>query len=895
MTAELNKRAEKYRKAHRRRLVWYRVLGVLAAVTVFVTTYALILPAITKEPSPGVRISREFFYENEEVLMQFTVEGRAVFEDESIVPEGLSDAGVSLSVTPVDDESSAFGKYLQYADENIGSEDLRKLLVVRLAFDYDGLPLDMRNCEIVATLTPKSELLHFEDQPVVSDANESVYVKRYLSSGTDAEGDRVLALSSIGQITADLSEQDTAFLSDGAENVSLSTRLSENSDVMAFALYSTINPKFTVQYYSHVTVFDDDGDVSIKVIDASDCKLPTNTKNLPMVDAYLNYDSKAGAYVMAMHTELAPLYTAKEYEYVKAPGVAYIDRNRTNGNFILNEVWVLKAGKSATSTNVADWDVYPATVSFTNRAASASANRIYIAEDAVIRLIYNEVDGGYTNDATFYDYDITDGYIYTSATTNTKTQTSKQTNNTVWYGKTTGLGINSFSASSGTVKLAFGNANTNTGLKDVLWVDANGVSNTLNMYNSASVLGCTFGLVQGINADGTLKYASGVSAPVLFGSKAATGKTILDGYSLQFNRTGDTYVLTSVNGTRTQNLQYFTNPSPYDGKVYTTIYTNNFWPMDYAPTFGANGHDLKFGSYSYRNNRKLTTGANFPQSDDGLDHNSYFGLNYEVEFELTEDYLGHLEYIFYGDDDMWVFLDGQLVCDIGGVHSSVGQYVDLWDYINKMPEEEKYGKHKLSFYYTERGASGSTCYMQFTLPSVSIDTPQIESNTLEVGKTVENYETDMEFEFFIELFDQNGNALADDYSYTVHDADGTALYSDIINADGRYVMLAHGQYVEIGYLPEHVRYRITETRYNGFHTTYRINGSEVSEGYVAEGSLSGDTRVQFTNSTGMMLPATGGIGMGIFLVPFVLAIAAGTLPPLLWHLKKKRQFGLNRP
>ena len=34
MTAELNKRAEKYRKAHRRRLVWYRVLGVLAAVTV---------------------------------------------------------------------------------------------------------------------------------------------------------------------------------------------------------------------------------------------------------------------------------------------------------------------------------------------------------------------------------------------------------------------------------------------------------------------------------------------------------------------------------------------------------------------------------------------------------------------------------------------------------------------------------------------------------------------------------------------------------------------------------------------------------------------------------------------------------------------------------------------
>ena len=60
-----------------------------------------------------------------------------------------------------------------------------------------------------------------------------------------------------------------------------------------------------------------------------------------------------------------------------------------------------------------------------------------------------------------------------------------------------------------------------------------------------------------------------------------------------------------------------------------------------------------------------------PYSDDGQNHNSFFGMQYAVTFTLTEDYVGPLEYYFFGDDDMWVFLDRQLVCDIGGVHSSV--------------------------------------------------------------------------------------------------------------------------------------------------------------------------------------------------------------------------------
>ena len=110
-------------------------------------------------------------------------------------------------------------------------------------------------------------------------------------------------------------------------------------------------------------------------------------------------------------------------------------------------------------------------------------------------------------------------------------------------------------------------------------------------------------------------------------------------------------------------------------------------------------------------------------------------MQYAVKFTLTADYVGPLEYYFFGDDDMWVFLDDKLVCDIGGVHSSVGEYVNLWDYLRKDGRTES-ETHTLTFFYTERGASGSTCYMNFTLPSVSGVNIEQKTSDLEVRKQV---------------------------------------------------------------------------------------------------------------------------------------------------------------
>ncbi len=49
MTNNIQNTVEKLNIIHRRRQIWYRILSFLMCVTVFVTTYALILPAITMD------------------------------------------------------------------------------------------------------------------------------------------------------------------------------------------------------------------------------------------------------------------------------------------------------------------------------------------------------------------------------------------------------------------------------------------------------------------------------------------------------------------------------------------------------------------------------------------------------------------------------------------------------------------------------------------------------------------------------------------------------------------------------------------------------------------------------------------------------------------------------
>lgn len=234
----------------------------------------------------------------------------------------------------------------------------------------------------------------------------------------------------------------------------------------------------------------------------------------------------------------------------------------------------------------------------------------------------------------------------------------------------------------------------------------------------------------------------------------------------------------------------------------------------------------------------------FPVSDDGNAHNSFFGMQYAVKFHLTADYVGPLEYYFFGDDDMWVFLDNQLVCDIGGVHSSVGEYVNLWDYLKKGST----GEHTLTFFYTERGASGSTCYMNFTLPSVSgVNIEQTTGDLIVKKEVVGDDDSDKEFGFEIRFYSQTGEEIVDDYAYTKYTANGTE--NDLVLHDGSEFTLKAGESIKIEYLPIGLRYKITELDPGGYTVTNTVNGV-VSTGTNAVGTIIKDSAnsVLYTNT-----------------------------------------------
>ena len=240
--------------------------------------------------------------------------------------------------------------------------------------------------------------------------------------------------------------------------------------------------------------------------------------------------------------------------------------------------------------------------------------------------------------------------------------------------------------------------------------DTNSENTRVNQYNN-TVFGFSnamTGIVKGVDFNtGELKM--GVNSdreqlyePGFFTKDEKIGKQVLANYKLNFSRTGDTYTLTGV--------------SKPDGTPALSGYDSNkgsdFFPLD-----------------SIRDLHK-------DEANDPGHRNCFFGMRYDIEFTIG-DYLGDLNYSFTGDDDLWAILDakengGQVVIDLGGIHSVLDKKVDLWEILlnKKDPKEEdklKYAdrdkKHTLTILYMERGAYESNCKMNFTLPNSRIVTP----------------------------------------------------------------------------------------------------------------------------------------------------------------------------
>lgn len=800
-----------------------------------------------------ISVDHQFTYEDENISVVIHVAGNVSVAKQPEMSDEISAQELEMTVVPTKEDQPEYQAVETYVAENGGEESLIDISVADLEFTCGGQPVDVSACEITAEVTPTDKLQKAADAIETEDAAEEAEIGVELTALQSTEEGRAEAM-------------DTVIVEKDKETPPVMTlELNAAKPMLQLVARSALNPTFTVQYYANLKMTDRDSGGYLKIINTDNGgknkggNLPENGESNPSMTGLYLVDGGGAKREIRTSMELTELYTANKYEYFEAPSLPYVNIFRENGNYTANEVWVLKSGRDASSTNRDDWTIYSGIVAatelhFTNNPNKKDEpNTILIEEGTVIRLVANQTTGPYDNGAIFYDYDITDD------------------GRTTWDGTYGSHGINSKNNYSDSgAKLAFGNVNTGTGLGNESW---NG--NTLNKFNEPNrnnnLQGTTFGLVTGLDSNGHIQYAGNVDAPNLFDDGGATGKTTYNGWSLGFNREGDTYTLSSVadnnKSTLLDGLEQFNNPVT-GTTVYDHIWTNNFWPMDnYPGTDGLTGDYMDRGKYVGSDGNQL-----YPPSDDGLDHNNMFGMQYEVKFKLTEDYIGPLEYYFFGDDDMWVFLDGKLVCDIGGVHSSVGMYVNLWDYIEKGDA----GEHTLKFYYTERGLSGSTCYMQFTLPSVSSTTPSYQNSQLKVQKeVVGNADPDAEFSFDISITHENEAVENSDYSIVRYNAQGNRIESSLLTEGKGTFKLKAGEYVIIDYLQHGTKYTIKETGAEGFEVSNQIDNGTINKSETVVGTIpqGKGSIVLFTNTARPKLPDTGSLGTSIFVFGGALLIA----------------------
>ena len=96
-----------------------------------------------------------------------------------------------------------------------------------------------------------------------------------------------------------------------------------------------------------------------------------------------------------------------------------------------------------------------------------------------------------------------------------------------------------------------------------------------------------------------------------------------------------------------------------------------------------------------------------------------FGFSYELDTNFVYKRDSGQVFTFTGDDDVWVFIDGKLVVDIGGVHSAVSQTIEL-DRLNWLQDGKKYN---FKLFFAERHTTQSNVRIDTTINLMNAELP----------------------------------------------------------------------------------------------------------------------------------------------------------------------------
>ena len=225
----------------------------------------------------------------------------------------------------------------------------------------------------------------------------------------------------------------------------------------------------------------------------------------------------------------------------------------------------------------------------------------------------------------------------------------------------------------------------------------------------------------------------------------------------------------------------------------------------------------------------------------------WFGMDISFAFMQPKNGLVNgkpMVFEFRGDDDVWAFIDGVKVLDIGGIHDkkdgsinfqtgevvvdkktttlaaeyekaykeehpyasndTVNKYLDSIFVKNgdKYTTYKNFGGHSFNFYYLERGGGAANCKIKFNIPAM-------DPGDITISKDIENYDegaySDVEFSYELYVEKQ----LQKNAQYTLIKADGTKLPNQSTGDTGRFT-LCHGESAQFSTYERGKKYYVKE-------------------------------------------------------------------------------------
>ena len=237
-----------------------------------------------------------------------------------------------------------------------------------------------------------------------------------------------------------------------------------------------------------------------------------------------------------------------------------------------------------------------------------------------------------------------------------------------------------------------------------------------------------------------------------------------------------------------------------------------------------------------------------PFGNDTKDNKYSFGMNLGADFYMPKDVKVNnqdMVFDFTGDDDVWVFIDGVLVLDLGGIHQALGGKINFATGKITYDKTQRYGNppattitqaftnagetwdstayktHHLSFFYLERGDGGSNCKIRFNLPvkpSKAIDIEKETLGTIDANKQ-------FQFRLFVD-----GSSAPYQGKYSVYNAyTNQVVQSDKSTGDNGVITLAKGQFarVQSDTFTDDTTYKVRELNSSGY--TVSANGSPMTQ------------------------------------------------------------------